>query len=632
MASALIGSLRVNLGIDTAAFTDGLKQANTRLSSFAAMAKRAIVPAAAAAAAAIGGIAVAVRGAINEADDMGKMAQKFGVPIETLSRLRFAADLSDVSVDTLGASLGRLSRNMAEAAGGSKSAAAAFASAGIGIKNADGSLRAADDVLADIADRFASMPDGAAKTAMAMALMGRGGATMIPMLNGGAQALRDMGEEAERLGLVISSETSKAAEEFNDNLTRLSAIARGAAMQLAAYLAPALAEVTAAAYSLASGLVSVKDVAAEVFDRMVQLAQSAAADLRGVAYAIQSAFVSAFGAILSAAATTFEFIGGAVGRNLGEGARALADEAEAAAAEFGAAAKTEFDNAAWLFADAHRSLESLKTPAKSAAAAVSGLGDAFDDAAGGGGKGKGGGAKKLSEEVRALQSALEDLNREATQIFAETRTPQEKFSEQMLALNGHLNAGRISMDTYTRAVIQAQEELEKVGDTGTDAFRNLADDAGDMVADLVQGTTTIKEAFSRMLAQIGGDLISSGITDALKGVFGGGAGGGGIFAGIGKAIGIPGFANGTNFAPGGLAMVGERGPELVSLPRGARVTPNHQLKAQRVEVDVTLHGDIDARIAQGSGKVFRREGPKLVNQSVRAVQEGNAASARFLNG
>ena len=37
---------------------------------------------------------------------------------------------------------------------------------------------------------------------------------------------------------------------------------------------------------------------------------------------------------------------------------------------------------------------------------------------------------------------------------------------------------------------------------------------------------------------------------------------------------VPGFATGTAFAPGGLALVGERGPELVNLPRGSQVFPN----------------------------------------------------------
>src|SRR5690606_9768259 len=41
---------------------------------------------------------------------------------------------------------------------------------------------------------------------------------------------------------------------------------------------------------------------------------------------------------------------------------------------------------------------------------------------------------------------------------------------------------------------------------------------------------------------------------------------------------VPGNANGTSFWGGGLTWVGERGPELVDLPRGARVTPNNDLK------------------------------------------------------
>jgi len=36
------------------------------------------------------------------------------------------------------------------------------------------------------------------------------------------------------------------------------------------------------------------------------------------------------------------------------------------------------------------------------------------------------------------------------------------------------------------------------------------------------------------------------------------------------------FAVGTRFAPGGMALVGERGPEMISLPRGSQVTPAAQ--------------------------------------------------------
>jgi hypothetical protein len=68
--------------------------------------------------------------------------------------------------------------------------------------------------------------------------------------------------------------------------------------------------------------------------------------------------------------------------------------------------------------------------------------------------------------------------------------------------------------------------------------------------------------------------------DALRGILADDIGGrltAAGLGGIGKGLHIPGFANGTNFAPGGLALVGERGPGLVDLPRGSRVFPNSAL-------------------------------------------------------
>lgn len=50
-----------------------------------------------------------------------------------------------------------------------------------------------------------------------------------------------------------------------------------------------------------------------------------------------------------------------------------------------------------------------------------------------------------------------------------------------------------------------------------------------------------------------------------------------VFAPLGRAMNIPGYAEGTDFAPGGLALVGEKGPELVELPRGAKVHSNDRL-------------------------------------------------------
>lgn len=243
--NAVIGALRVVLGADTALFESGLKNAKKDLDAF----HRSVTQVGALIGASIGAAAVALgvslQRAFNQADEMGKMAQRIGIPVEQLSGLRLAADLSGVSMENLGVAVGRLSRSMSEIAGGATNTASrAFVALGISVKNADGTLKTSSQVMEEVADRFRSMQDGAGKTALAIAIFGRSGAAMIPMLNQGAAGLREAREEAEALGLIISRQTAAAAEAFNDNMRRLGLVTQGVALQLAADLAPALAVLT----------------------------------------------------------------------------------------------------------------------------------------------------------------------------------------------------------------------------------------------------------------------------------------------------------------------------------------------------------------------------------------------------
>ena len=85
-------------------------------------------------------------------------------------------------------------------------------------------------------------------------------------------------------------------------------------------------------------------------------------------------------------------------------------------------------------------------------------------------------------------------------------------------------------------------------------------------------------ALKQMIAEIAGKALLFGIISMLTG---GVAGAGSkLFKGVtgGKSFWeFIGFANGTNNAPGGMSLVGERGPELVNLPKGSQVIPNHLL-------------------------------------------------------
>jgi hypothetical protein len=244
--NATIGSLKVNLGLNSAEFQSGLKKAQGSLANFGKLATVGLAAAAAAAAVAAVAIGSAIKASIDAADQMLIASQKIGVGVEALSALKYAADLSAVSFDQLQTGLKKLSVNMADAAGkGVGKAADAFRTLGISVTDASGNLRSGDAVFADVADKFAAMENGAGKTALAVALFGKAGADLIPLLNEGKAGLAEMREEAEALGLIISTETAEAAESFNDNLDRLKMVGTGVTNQLAAELAPALNDVTA---------------------------------------------------------------------------------------------------------------------------------------------------------------------------------------------------------------------------------------------------------------------------------------------------------------------------------------------------------------------------------------------------
>ncbi|NBE05927.1 phage tail tape measure protein [Paragemmobacter ruber] len=245
--AAIVGALRAVLSLDSAAFEKGLTAAQKSLAGFDRRMKaigNGIAAAGAAMSAAGATIGMAIRGQIDQADAMGETAEKLGVSVEAYSALSYAANVLGVSQEGLETSTRNLSRQMAAAAGGSEAAQATFAKLGVSVTDAAGEVRSADAVMADLADGFAQLPDGAEKTALAMQLFGRSGADMLLMMNGGADQLRALADEARTLGLVIDGDTADAAGKFNENLDKLRLALDGVSMQIAGVMAPVLAQLT----------------------------------------------------------------------------------------------------------------------------------------------------------------------------------------------------------------------------------------------------------------------------------------------------------------------------------------------------------------------------------------------------
>lgn len=178
----------------------------------------------------------------NYGEELLKTSQKIGIEVSELSKLQHAANMADLGVDQLTAGLKFLSVNMAEAERKTGDGETLLRRIGVTATDSAGKLRPIKDVLLEVAQGFRESNDGAGKAELAVKLFGKAGLDLIPFLNRGAAGIKELMEEAERLGVVMSEKDAQAADEFNDELKRLHAQLRGITFAIGKELIPVIKE------------------------------------------------------------------------------------------------------------------------------------------------------------------------------------------------------------------------------------------------------------------------------------------------------------------------------------------------------------------------------------------------------
>jgi hypothetical protein len=171
-----------------------------------------------------------VHQAIEGAAALGDLSQRTGMSTESLSQLQFAAKIASVSSETLGVAVKKLQVSMATASAGDQLKISTFKQ--LGITQADLG-KGTEAVMMKMADAYAHAQDGAGKTAVSIELMGRAGDEMIPLLNRGGAAIRDLMKEADSLGLTIGADFAEKATQFEEDLKRMQAGSQKLAILLA---------------------------------------------------------------------------------------------------------------------------------------------------------------------------------------------------------------------------------------------------------------------------------------------------------------------------------------------------------------------------------------------------------------
>ena len=395
-----------------------------------------------------------VTGAIDQADAFGKLSRQTGIAADSLQAYVNAGKLAGVEQATIEKGLRRLAQSMREADQGVATYADAYKALGVSVRDSDGNLKESEVVLAQLADRFKQMPNGATKAALAMEIFGRSGAQLIPMLNEGGDAL-------ERWNYQTSANFSQNAEYFNDQITMLGFGFDGFRKQLADALLPTLNELVG--------------VFQEIFD--------SENDWTGLFKVIEVAIRSVAFAIMGAIALAKELI------------------------EFAKATKDVIGN--WLKGD-FTGMDEVKADWRAGfAERFKENKELFDSIIGG----TENAPKEYFEEGEAaandLKETVKDVREEMEKSFG------ENMNAKLVAFSKTLNdMGSMVGDTIVKAFKGAEDALVNFVKTGKLDFKSLVDSILEDLARMAIRQSITKPLFNALSSAIGGGFSGG---DALSG-------------------------------------------------------------------------------------------------------------------
>jgi hypothetical protein len=237
----VISKLSVLLTASAAGFTSGMAGASKSLGKFHSdfsdvAGKIGALGAVIGAGAAVYGFASLVKSSFESIDALNDTATALGVTTEALSRLQYAAKFAGLDAQGLNTGLKFLEKNMSDAASGGTETGAAFAALGLDAKELINIQP--DQAFLKIAESISKVENPSQRTALAMKVLGKEGAALLPLLSDGAEGIKKMFDESDKTGNTIKGIDAQNIAKANDSIDRMRLLIQGAANTLAIQLAP----------------------------------------------------------------------------------------------------------------------------------------------------------------------------------------------------------------------------------------------------------------------------------------------------------------------------------------------------------------------------------------------------------
>ena len=279
---------------------------------------------------------------------LSDVATRVGVTTDALQKLRYAAATNGSSAETMDSALIKLNQTLYDASTGSnKDAAALFKTLGISIKDASGNVRNASEIFPQLTEAFRLNENAAVRTKMAIALFGKAGADLLPLLAQGADGLKTSSDRAREFGMIVSDDVVAAGAAMDGAFNELGMSLNATVGVIAASLMPVVRDMIEVfmRWTAENREIIAQNLAGWVSD-VVSAIQSI--DWGWVAIALEAVFGGAMVVKLGKFAVAVAQVGIAIATSLGPVGLAIT----AVAAAFAAAAYEIYRNwddiAGWL--------------------------------------------------------------------------------------------------------------------------------------------------------------------------------------------------------------------------------------------------------------------------------------------
>jgi lambda family phage tail tape measure protein len=180
-------------------------------------------------------LAGAIKKAVDAGDELLKMSKQTGISVENLSKLKYAAEVSETSIDSLNVGMRAFQNALAGTNDEGKDTTILLRSLGVTAKDPFEALQQVSAAMRDIGD-------ASIRSKVSVELFGKSGRDLIPLL----LELKEALEDAKKNAHIFNKEDAEAAATFNDNITRIKANLNGLVFIIANKVIPVFNDMFAA--------------------------------------------------------------------------------------------------------------------------------------------------------------------------------------------------------------------------------------------------------------------------------------------------------------------------------------------------------------------------------------------------